>query len=1089
MSKTSENSNSKKKKEKKKKIPYKSFFPPSFRRISACFGAVRGLVGNSVAFSPTQCASLLTATAAFGGNVGDVPERAALSFQAEAAILSAAGAGAVSAGVVTAMWNRVLAHCASTSHLRSSPVYAHALPVAVACVVVDPSLAADVYDLVSRHVAVLHSHTAGKSTLQASVPAGSAPSASQPAISDVFERNAMALVHAAAALAPLIASAKAMRKVTALIHSLVDNLVAPSLSSRVRGECGAALTELLAVCPSYAEKSVRHMVDEFFVQHDRYRDALSRDEQQRVLCEELISPLVATLGRIAARLDDAAITRTMVQPLISRVELSFLPVDVLLLDHLMHLATLGHDDSHDEIVDLLIDVFVKIVDSKPPKKMPNTIANAFMTLAKKLNGTAYRDRLLRRLLRLHQLLMQRVPRVSTDASAATSVHLAASGRLLAPIAELMPDMRAVGALREYSVRVLRAATPNNGGNGGVVAGSDADDAVHRSVDELSHLLRSMWFSLVLWSQVRDTSAAIVISCAADCRRCSTAAATAAATAAVAGQLALLRLVAAGDGEHRVPHAVAGARLAARVARHAGRGVDVPQARLSEARGGGAARAADAAADAGERAAHDGARAVRLRARRAHARGASHRAQLDGVGGAAVHCRRRARGGALVAPLRTVADELANTFRNFMKQLGARPARDKALAEATQALLIGLCHSSAAVRAAAAQHVDDLTRLYPHVLWNTSCLTTLLDLLDIVGKSVTTTNYVSFSVLPNSAVGVDLPEDSTGKRQLLTSMVQLATTWLKDALHRAPGETQALLHQYMHHFRRHSAAFLHHVGYSLAVDIATRAQIGKAKVDDRPPCTVDNGATFVNALELKALYTGEIDGMMKLLQQFGDDAGADVADALEGEPRLNASTADELGDVAAAGAAGAVPGGAAGTTVAALIEAAGDDADDERPVARGSSAGVGEMSDDEMFVSLLPVNEERDVVMRRMAMVLLANRDVEPHRIWLAFLDERWFQSSATHVATLRRMADRAVADPALLTIVAVESGGALPACCAGCARFVDEGAFTVTLMSLLRRERLYRSALGWFGGRPTCAWSRAAPRPSRAARQDVSAGV
>jgi hypothetical protein len=45
------------------------------------------------------------------------------------------------------------------------------------------------------------------------------------------------------------------------------------------------------------------------------------------------------------------------------------------------------------------------------------------------------------------------------------------------------------------------------------------------------------------------------------------------------------------------------------------------------------------------------------------------------------------------------------------------------------------------------------------------------------------------------------------------------------------------------------------------------------------------------------------------------------------------------------------------------------------------------------------------------------------------------------------------------------------------ARFVDEGAFTVTLMSLLRRER-YRSALGWFGGRPTCAWSRAAPRPS-----------
>jgi hypothetical protein len=59
----------------------------------------------------------------------------------------------------------------------------------------------------------------------------------------------------------------------------------------------------------------------------------------------------------------------------------------------------------------------------------------------------------------------------------------------------------------------------------------------------------------------------------------------------------------------------------------------------------------------------------------------------------------------------------------------------------------------------------------------------------------------------------------------------------------------------------------------------------------------------------------------------------------------------------------------------------------------------------------------------------------------------WFQSSATHVATLRRMADRAVADPALWTT----SPLSLAARCLllrWCARFVDEGAFTVTLMSL-----------------------------------------
>jgi hypothetical protein len=76
--------------------------------------------------------------------------------------------------------------------------------------------------------------------------------------------------------------------------------------------------------------------------------------------------------------------------------------------------------------------------------------------------------------------------------------------------------------------------------------------------------------------------------------------------------------------------------------------------------------------------------------------------------------------------------------------------------------------------------------------------------------------------------------------------------------------------------------------------------------------------------------------------------------------------------------------------------------------------------------------------------------VEPHRNWLAFLDERHsvcFQSSATHVETLRRMADRAFADPSLSTT----SPSSLAARCLllrWCTRFVDEGAFKVTLMSL-----------------------------------------
>ena len=71
---------------------------------------------------------------------------------------------------------------------------------------------------------------------------------------------------------------------------------------------------------------------------------------------------------------------------------------------------------------------------------------------------------------------------------------------------------------------------------------------------------------------------------------------------------------------------------------------------------------------------------------------------------------------------------------------------------------------------------------------------------------------------------------------------------------------------MHRFRRRC---LQHVGYSLAVDAATHvlAPTETVLAARAVNCTNDNATNFVNSLELKARYSGEVDGMLALLGHF------------------------------------------------------------------------------------------------------------------------------------------------------------------------------------------------------------------------------
>ena len=103
--------------------------------------------------------------------------------------------------------------------------------------------------------------------------------------------------------------------------------------------------------------------------------------------ESILKPLVMCMAGVAVHdnhrhvernKSDATIAEQIVRPLISRVELTFMPVDILLLEQLTEIAIVDRTALHSEIVDLLIGVFLKVIDSHKTKKLPSTIANALL---------------------------------------------------------------------------------------------------------------------------------------------------------------------------------------------------------------------------------------------------------------------------------------------------------------------------------------------------------------------------------------------------------------------------------------------------------------------------------------------------------------------------------------------------------------------------------------------------------------------------------------------------------------------------------------------------------------------------------------
>lgn len=159
-------------------------------------------------------------------------------------------------------------------------------------------------------------------------------------------------------------------------------------------------------------------------------------------------------------------------------------------------------------------------------------------------------------------------------------------------------------------------------------------------------------------------------------------------------------------------------------------------------------------------------------------------------------------------------------------------------------MVKYCSRSLVARKLSDEWIISLAGSFPQIAWNRSCLRTLLDLVNTVGKACNQVMVVRIGSLDNS-------NPCSGNRHLAWQPLSVGTAWWAAGQAKSPARSRTagnplykiwndsctrtnLLHasglytcrfyssekEYMNQFRNACLGFLNHIGFSLGVEISS-----------------------------------------------------------------------------------------------------------------------------------------------------------------------------------------------------------------------------------------------------------------------------
>ncbi|XP_017495017.1 PREDICTED: phosphatidylinositol 4-kinase alpha-like, partial [Rhagoletis zephyria] len=247
------------------------------------------------------------------------------------------------------------------------------------------------------------------------------------------------------------------------------------------------------------------------------------------------------------------------------------------------------------------------------------------------------------------------------------------------------------------------------------------------------------------------------------------------------------------------------------------------------------------------------------------------------------------------------------FKCFLEIIAKKPknkTRDSELEEYAILLLIKFNHRQKQIRRAADRFLSGLVDKFPHILWSKRVLSTMLNILEVLGRALELNQNEGIVEMPVPDISytIQLAETVESRENIVRDFGARCEGIIHEAVKWAPHITRSHLQEYMTQMRTAKDGFKQHSGLSMAVqsitsfsnqsdDGAVVAGVVGTAQDKVPYFIRNNCSEIVSTTNIRTYYLGEISGMLASYKDTDTLARRRVSKALIAEFKASCERRD------------------------------------------------------------------------------------------------------------------------------------------------------------------------------------------------------
>ncbi|RWS14888.1 phosphatidylinositol 4 kinase-like protein [Dinothrombium tinctorium] len=235
---------------------------------------------------------------------------------------------------------------------------------------------------------------------------------------------------------------------------------------------------------------------------------------------------------------------------------------------------------------------------------------------------------------------------------------------------------------------------------------------------------------------------------------------------------------------------------------------------------------------------------------------------------------------------SVSDKVFKVFLGVMSIKPRNRERDVELEEYATLLLVKFNHRQKQIRRVADKYLSGLVDKFPHLLWSGKVLTTMLDILNVLGFSLKLDPNEENPELsiPNCKHTIQCTDTLEARENIVRDFAARCQGIIQEAMKWAPHTTRSVLENYLSSNENAILGLSQHSGVSLAIESVIQysglnslsSPLSSSTLDRWPTCVKNNCSEFISSMNLRSYYIGEISGALnfqesdqveKLLESF------------------------------------------------------------------------------------------------------------------------------------------------------------------------------------------------------------------------------